>query len=280
MNYVLMNPLADNARGEQNARERTADVKNAEYRSVLDIPDMKAFFQSLRKDDVVILTGGDGTLNRLANSLRDYEPANDIYYIKAGSGNDFYNDNKHDEKDGRIHLNRYLKNLPVITVNGMERVFINGIGYGIDGEACRIGDIQRKTSTKPINYSLIAVKLLLGAYKKNRATITVDGKTERFEDVWFGSTMKGRYYGGGVMVAPAQDRFNENGTVSAVCLHKRSRLVTLLRFTSLFKGEHVKWPDWCRTVEGKEVHVEFDFPCALQIDGEVVPDVTSYTVRA
>ena len=31
---------------------------------------------------------------------------------------------------------------------------------------------------------------------------------------------------------------------------------------------------------GKEITVEFDKPCALQIDGETVLDVTSYTARA
>lgn len=82
------------------------------------------------------------------------------------------------------------------------------------------------------------------------------------------------------MVAPQQDRFNQKGTVSVVCLHKRSRLVTLMRFPSLFKGEHIKWRDWCNIVEGKQVKVTYEYPCALQIDGEVIPDVLSYTVKA
>jgi diacylglycerol kinase family enzyme len=121
---------------------------------------------------------------------------------------------------------------------------------------------------------------LLGSYRKNKATITVDGKTTTYDQVWFASTMKGRFYGGGMMVAPQQDRFNKKGTVSVVCLHKWSRLVTLMRFTSLFKGEHVKWTDWCHIVEGKQVKVTFEYPCALQIDGEVIPNVLTYTVQA
>ena len=83
---------------------------------------------------------------------------------------------------------------------------MNGIGYGIDGETCRIGDIQRATSDKPVNYSNIAIKLLLGSYKLKKATVEVDGRVSKFENVWMASTMKGRFYGGGMMVAPAQDR--------------------------------------------------------------------------
>lgn len=132
-----------------------------------------------------------------------------------------------------------MKNLPLITVKGIQRRFVNGIGYGIDGETCRIGDIQRATSDKPVSYSNIAIKLLLGSYKLKKATADVDGKVSTFENVWMASTMKGRFYGGGMMVAPAQDRFKEDGTVSVVTLYKKNRLVTLMRFPSLNKGEHV-----------------------------------------
>lgn len=280
MNHILMNPKANNGCGEQEARAYGAGVPDAVYHSVLEIKDMKAFFDGLQPEDTAILSGGDGTLNHFVNNLRGYTPKNQIYYVKTGSGNDFFRDAEKDVENGRIHLNRYMENLPVITVGGVERVFLNGIGYGIDGETCLIGDHQREVSDKPVNYSNIAVKLLLGSYKKNKATITVDGKTAAYDEVWFASTMKGRFYGGGMMVAPQQDRFNPRGTVSVVCLHKRSRLVTLMRFTSLFKGEHVKWSDWCNIVEGKQVKVTFEYPCALQIDGEVIPNVLSYTVKA
>jgi predicted NBD/HSP70 family sugar kinase len=72
------------------------------------------------------------------------------------------------------------------------------------------------------------------------------------------------------MVAPLQDRFDEEHRVSVVALYKRSRIGTLLRFPSLNKGEHIKKTDWVTTKVGKKVEVKFDKPCALQIDGEVV----------
>ena len=93
------------------------------------------------------------------------------------------------------------------------------------------------------------------------------------------STMKGRFYVGGMMVAPAQNRFNEDGTVSVVTLYKKNRLVTLMRFPSLNKGEHVLKKDWVTVQTGKKVTVSFDQPCALQIDGDVIEDVLTYTVE-
>lgn len=280
MTYLLFNPLANNSKGEQDARMWASDNNaKCEFKSLLEISDMKAFFDGLGEDDDVILTGGDGTLNRFANDVYGYEFKNPVYYVKCGSGNDFYRDNEKYAKDGRIDLRPFLKDLPLVTVNGIQRRFLNGIGYGIDGETCRIGDIQRATSDKPVSYSKIAIRLLLGSYKLKKATVTVDGRTSKFENVWMASTMKGRFYGGGMMVAPAQDRFNKEGTVSVVALYKKSRLITLMRFPSLNKGEHVNKKDWVTVQTGKKVTVSFDQPCALQIDGDVIENVLTYSVE-
>ncbi|MBR3749144.1 MAG: diacylglycerol kinase family protein, partial [Firmicutes bacterium] len=112
-----------------------------------------------------------------------------------------------------------------------------------------------------------------------RATVTVDGETSKYENVWLASTMKGRFYGGGLMVAPDQDRFDPEGLVSVVTLYKKSRIGTLLRFPSLNKGEHVLKKDWVTVKRGRKVTVSFEEPCALQIDGDVVEAVTTYTVE-
>ena len=281
MTYLLLNPLANNNKGEQDARQwAEANGVSCEFTSLLDIRDMKAFFDGLNEEDEVILTGGDGTLNRFANDVYGYEFRNPVYYVKCGSGNDFYRDNEKYVENGRIDLRPFLKNLPLITVNGIQRRFLNGIGYGLDGETCRVGDIQRQTSDKPVNYSSIAIKLLLGGYKLNKATVTVDGETKKYENVWLASTMKGRFYGGGLMVAPAQDRFDEEALVSVVTIYKKSRLLTLMRFPSLNKGEHVKKTDWVTIRRGRNVTISFEEPCALQIDGDVVENVLTYTVEA
>ena len=281
MKYVLMNPRANNGLGESDARE-WAKCLNEEvtYVNVLETKDMASFVKGLNPEDVIIVAGGDGTLNHFANDIADLDVKNEMYYVKSGSGNDFYRDNKeHCNELGMIPLNRFVQNLPIITVNGIRRRFINGIGYGIDGETCRVGEEMRMKTTEKIDYTKIAIKLLLGAYKLNHATITVDGETCEYNNVWLASTMKGRYYGGGLMVAPNQNRFDEENRVSVCCLYKRNRILTLLRFPSLNKGEHIKKKDWFTSKVGKKVEVKFDKPCALQIDGEVVENVTSYTVE-
>ena len=92
--------------------------------------------------------------------------------------------------------------------------------------------------------------------------------------------MNGRFYGGGMMIAPAQDMLNGEHSLSVVLYYGASKLKTLMVFPSIFKGEHIKHPEMCTVLTGKEIRVEFDRPTALQIDGETVLGVTGYTVNA
>ena len=92
--------------------------------------------------------------------------------------------------------------------------------------------------------------------------------------------MKGRFYGGGMIPAPEQDRLNPDGQLTLTVMHCGSKLKALCVFPSLFKGTHVKHKNVVNIHRGSEITVEFDRPTPLQIDGETILNVTSYTARA
>ena len=277
---ILYNPLSSTGTSEAKAR-RLTDIlgKDAkiEFQSLLDLGDKRAFLDSLPPHVIPIITGGDGTLSRFVDDLGG-NPTRDIYYYPAGTGNDFLNDlNKTGDTEPFL-LNPYITDLPHIHFNGETHAFINGVGYGIDGYVCEEGDRIRKKTGKPINYTGTAVKGLLYAYKQTRATVSVDGQELSFEHVWMTPTMLGRFFGGGMMCAPGQDRLNPDGTVSLMVMRCRSKLRTLLLFPSIFKGNHVKVTRIVSVFKGHEIRVRFDRPTALQIDGEVYSGVSEYTV--
>ena len=165
-------------------------------------------------------------------------------------------------------------------MNGVEYSFINGVGYGIDGYCCEVGDqIRRETPEKKINYAGIAVKGCLAYYHPTTAYVTVDGKEYVFKKAWIAPAMYGRFYGGGMMAAPAQDRNAEDKSLSVVMFHGSGRLKTLMIFPKIFKGEHVKHEKYVTVLTGKEVSVRFDRPTALQIDGETHLNITEYSAR-
>lgn len=285
MYKILLNPLANNKKASEcsNLFIEIFGKDNVEIFDITQIEDVKSFVKE-NSVDKILIAGGDGTISNFANAVYGLENLNNIYYFACGSGNDFYSDIKDIDfvkeiKDKLIPLNKFFTSLPLVTINGKEKRFINGIGFGIDGYCCEQGDIIRLKSEKPVNYTKIAIKGLLGKYKTNNAQITVDGVTKNYKKVWLAPTMIGRYYGGGMIIAPNQDRFNEEKTVSNVVLFGSSPLKTLLIFPSLFKGEHLKYTKYFELRSGHKVEVKFEKPCALQIDGETIKDVTSYSVE-
>ena len=281
MIYILYNPLAGNRTCEENSKSVGDMFGDAEkqYIDLLTVDDLEGFIKNMKPDDQIVICGGDGTLNNIINSINTFKLEQDILYFPGGSGNDFYRDIDNGKKNGIYRINMYLKNLPTVKVKDIERYFLNGIGYGLDGYCCEEGDKKRiEKPGKRVNYSLIALKGLLYGYKKANAKVTVDGITEEYKDVWMAATMNGRYYGGGMMCAPNQNRMNEDGLVSVIIVHSRSRLSLLFAFLSVFKGNHVKYKNLVSEIKGTFVKVAFDRPTALQIDGETVPEVTEYVV--
>ena len=278
--YVLYNPMAGNGRGEQTAQKIKELYPNDElfFRNVTEMGNLPGFLDALGSEDRVILCGGDGTLNHFVNDLDGYVPQNEVLFYAAGSGNDFMNDLRKPADSAPFVINDYLVDLPTVTVNGKTYRFINGVGFGIDGYCCEVGDELRATSDKPINYTGIAIKGLLFHFKPCEATVTVDGKSETFRRVWLAPTMFGRCYGGGMIPTPDQDRTKKD-TVSTLVYHNCGKLKALIVFPSIFKGEHIKHTEMIKIFSGKEVTVTFSKPTALQIDGETIKNVTTYTVR-
>lgn len=279
MKYVLYNQLSRNGKSVSSIEEYF-DQDNTDVFSVLDKEKTTEIVNKLTSEDELILIGGDGTLNRFINDYKNYEIPCDFYFNTAGTGNDFYNDIKNENDSKLVKINDYIKNLPKVIVNEQEYLFINGVGFGIDGYCCEKGDILQKKSTKPVNYTSVAIKGLLFNYKAPNAKVTVDGVTKEYKRVWLAPAMKGRFYGGGMMVAPNQDRLASDGLVSNVVLHKSGKLKTLMLFPGIFKGAHIKKTKYVEVRKGKHIIVEFDRPTALQIDGETIVGVKKYEVIA
>lgn len=235
------------------------------------------FFGNLNAEDEVVLIGGDGTINYFINQVPYESIKNNVYYYAASSGNDFLRD-INGKVGEEVLLNPYLKNLPTVYVKDVVSKFINGIGYGLDGYCCEVGDKLKLQSDKPINYTSIAIKGLLFNFKPRNATVIVDGKKYEHHYVWLVPTMKGRFYGGGLMIAPNQDRLSDE--VSVIVYQSKSRISSLMTFRYVPTGQHIKKEKMVKIYTGKEIEAQFDQPTALQIDGETVLGVESYRVKA
>jgi len=279
MRYLLYNPLS--GKNEQSYAAAVAYAASASVATKLinltEIHSVADFSEILEPCDDCVIFGGDGTLNKVVNEIYDLHVENKIYYYPSGTGNDFARDVEKEEPFEPFVINEYIERLPTVTVNGSQRKFINGVGFGIDGYCCEVGD-KIKDAHKLPNYTAIAIKGLLFHFKPVNATVTVDGQEMNFEKVWIAPTMYGRYYGGGMMPTPDQKRDADDKKVSLMIFHGSGKLRTLTIFPSIFSGTHVRQKKNVSIFSAKNITVKFDRPTALQIDGETVLNVESYAV--
>ncbi len=275
MTLILYNPCANNhdiSAALEGVRAYAAAPDTVEKN--LTKVDLRAEICALSQNDRVLICGGDGTIMRLANALDGARYSVPVYLWKSGTGNDFLRDLGKNEDTEPVLLNPYLVGLPHVEVNGQTYLYINGIGFGLDGMVCEVTDKLKAQGVQKIDYTKESIKLLLGGFKCPSGRVTVDGVTKAYKKIWLASSMYGKYYGGGMRVAPDQVR---GGKLTCCVWHTTGKLATLMHFPKIFSGEHVKYKKSIDVLTGKRITVEFDRPTALQIDGETISGVTAYT---
>lgn len=275
--YLFYNPLAGQGKAIEDLKllEAILDADDLIYCDMTQGETYSHQLFSLTEDDCLVLCGGDGTLNRFLNLIDISEIPCEILYFPIGTGNDFAHDLGYRYESNPFPVKEYFQNLPTVMVQGKKYRFLNAVGFGLDGYCCEEGDKLRQESEDPVNYTKIAIKGLLGAFQPRNATITVDGVTHTYKKVWIAPTMHGRYYGGGMKAVPSQNR--ESGELSVMVWHGSSKLGTLVAFPGIFKGTHIKHKKHIAILTGKTITVTFDRPAPLQIDGETIADVLTYT---
>lgn len=279
--FVLFNPHSSNENGEDEAKKISKYVKEKlEFVDMTKIESYSDFFGSLGADDVLYICGGDGTLNRIINNCEDKFPENDIYFFGIGTGNDFLLDIGYKTPCAPVKVNEYLKDLPTVEINGKIYYFLNNVAYGIDGWVCGIAEEEKKKHHKvKSNYTIIALKGLLGQFKPLNSRVVIDGgEPMHFHRVWMSPTMNGRYFGGGMKVTPMQDRLNKDRSLTYMTCQNSNRFQITTAFITIFGGKHINNPT-VKFFTGHEVTVEFDRPMTLNIDGEPIYDVLKYTAR-
>lgn len=280
--YILYNPTAGHKCGKLRA-EMLAERIGAEDSVCLDLTELSdytEFFKGLSPEDKVVLCGGDGTLNKFSRAVNRLGIKNDLFYTATGNGNDFMKDLELPNDSDPIRVNDYITKVPFANIGGEVYPVLNGVGIGLDGHCCLEGEEHRKRSNKPFNYTLTAIKGVFYKFKPRIVRVTVDGVSQVYKNVWIVSVMNGRYYGGGLMIAPAQKRCNEGSKMSVVIVHGKAKFRTLLLFPPLFKGEHVKYTDRVTILTGNSVKVELHTPTPLQIDGEPMENITSFSATS
>ena len=278
---VYYNPLSANGKGKEEAQKIEEFLKNSEftYEDATQAGDEAELLKKLPEDVIPVFTGGDGTVNFVVNAIKKSGTKRPVWFFPAGSGNDFCRDIGREKNPAPFEINEYVDHLPSVTVQGKTMYFVDNVGAGIDGYCCEESD-RLKSIGKHQSYQMIAVKGLLGKWNPVDAKVTVDGVTREYKKIYMAPVMFGRYYGGGIKIAPSQERKNPDHKVTNVVAWAKNRLQGVFLFLSILMGNAEKLTKNIEFHEGYDVKVEFSPAVAVQIDGETFTNVTEYEVHA
>lgn len=275
MDILLYNPLSRNGKNPKFIEKITQQLRKqgnavVSY-SLLSIDNVDSFLSGCAEEDRIIIVGGDGTINRLANVIANVDIKQEIYMYQAGTGNDFVRSLK--TKSSVVPIKKYLKSLPEVQFRDQSRLFLNGAGAGLDGFIGHLVNTSKYKKNK-LNYFRHAFEGF-AKFKPIAATLNVDGNTFHESRLWFASMMNSPYFGGGMKIAPTANRNEKN--LQLVMVKNVPKWILILIFPTIYLGWHVIFKRWVQIINADSISIVFDKPTYLQIDGDVEYPIEQFT---
>jgi YegS/Rv2252/BmrU family lipid kinase len=222
--------------------------------------------------NLVIVGGGDGTLNGIVDTLVDYQLPLGI--LPLGTANDLARTlliPSSIPEACQVIADGYLKAIDLGWVNGKYFFNVASLGLGVKITEKLTKGAKRRWGV--LAYVATAIQVL-SQTRPFHADIIVDGKTTRVRTIQI-AVGNGRYYGGGMAIADdaaIDDRRLD--LYSLELLHWWQIFPLLSKFP---KGQHGLLP-WVESLEGEEIIIHTRREHAINTDGELTA-VTPATFR-
>lgn len=266
--YIIANPVSRRDLGEKVTRVVTdaLDAKALSYTLCRTSKTLHAV-QIAREaaaagEKLVLCIGGDGTVSEVAGGLAGTATALGI--IPAGTGNDFaryLGIPKNPLKALDIALSGDTKTVDLGLAN--DRVFINVAGSGFDVAVLRHTLFYKKMFHGLLAYVLGVFRAVFG-FAQMEITITHSGGTIK-QKALLVSVANGRYFGGGMCVAPYADA--GDGLFDVHYVDELPRLKIPVLLASFINGSYMKW-SIAHHFRCDELTVTTSAD-SLQLDGEI-----------
>ena len=258
MHILLYNPLSRNGHGKTSLDEAIEFIATKEYETIniLEITDYLNLFDSYSVEDTFVVIGGDGTYSRFINAI-PLVP-HKIMFFAGGTGNDFM-------RNFPGELAEYSSDIdkPVVTTDKAVKM-VNTFGTGVDSLVIEYYDNSKSKSK--LSYFYYTLKAFL-SYKPITVNVDIDGEKHTFNRTYLVSIQNGKYFGGGMTVAP--DAEVNDGLLDICIVHNISRLKLFFVFPSIYSGSHLKFTKHVLYTQGKKIHITQDTPRTFTSDGEL-----------
>lgn len=200
--------------------------------------------------ECAVLVGGDGTLNDAVQGFLEPDgsvasgPA--LGLIPAGTGGDFrrtlgLGDSIEEAAERILRSAPRPVDLGLLSVTSHEgqlvrRAFLNITSFGIGGLTDRIVNSSPKWIGGKAAFLLGTLRAMV-VYKNLPVRVRVDGEVVLEAPIFNVAIANGRYFGGGMMIAPSADP--SDGLLDVVSLADMSKLESALLSQHIYQGEHL-----------------------------------------
>jgi YegS/Rv2252/BmrU family lipid kinase len=235
--------------------------------------------------EIVAAVGGDGTINEVANGFFDggtpIAPGAALAVLPHGTGGDFVR-TAHISKDFREAVKTlargHRRRIDVgrcdhartgdRTATGT-RMFVNIASFGLSGVTDRMINRSKKRLGSTLSFYAATVRAMM-KYDNQRVRLTFDGDTAGAVDMTVSTVAiaNGRYFGGGMFVAPEAEL--DDAQFDVVALGDLGMGELIMSSRRIYAGTHLKL-DKVSSRRAKVVHAapaSSDQIVELDIDGE------------
>ena len=228
---------------------------------------------------LVVAVGGDGTASEVADGLVAASAAGHdaaFGYLPRGTGSDFRRTLGSDRDLARAARELAGGEERRVDVGRVElagrggapvaRAFVNVAGFGVSGRVDGVVERLGKRLGGKLTYLLAGARALVG-WRDRPVRWRADGGPWREELVTAVSVCNGRFFGGGMLVAP--DAVLDDGQFDVVVWKGLGLVDLALKRPMLYDGTHVRLPNTevlrARTLEAEPTAGE---PVLVDVDGD------------
>lgn len=211
----------------------------------------------------IVVVGGDGTLAAVAGELALTDTS--LGVIPAGTGNDLVRNcglPRKPEAALAVALGKETRHIDLGLVNGRQ-YFVNAAGVGFDAEVAAAAGAYPAGLGGTLPYLLGAVRTMAW-HKPVEVELSVDD--QRFSGpVALVVTANGRFYGGGMKVAPQAHQ--DDGKLDVCIAGSLGRMEILSLLGQVYTGAHARHPK-VRMFRGTHIRLKVPGTTRMHLDGE------------
>lgn len=266
----IVNPTAGKGKGKKTAQKLQEYIKDLQVSYEIRYTEREKEAEAIARRAAqegfkkIVAVGGDGTVYEVLNGMMGMDAT--LGVIPAGTGNDFartMNISQDIREALQIILEGKESHIDCGQANG--RYFINVASIGLDAEIVKETETIKRYISGTTAYIIGVLKTLL-KFKHSSLQIEVDGQIEN-KDIMLVAVANGRYYGGGMKIAPMADV--KDGVFDICIIHRISKWKILRLFPTIFSGKHIHVKE-VKLYKGKNIKINGSQTMRLNLDGDII----------